>query len=406
MTSLFPLASCAHPKKSNPLERFRLYAALFTWHEEDVIEATVKNAFAQGCERVYLFDNGSPDRTVERGVAAGALHGGTFHTDFFVKNFKPSVLNRAIEEINARERDKHVWWLFIDADEFPAGPRGQTVRDYLTTLDRSFRVVGAFWLDHYPLHEPHYIEGFHPLEFQPLALVSDKRFCPLGHSKHALLRYDKGSPHVTVDAGPHTFTPLDGMVEPPEAMVIHHFKYRERGFILKRFRALCEPDVNGVSRLDLRDKQARKRSGSGSAMSKYRRRMAGLDGIYHGKTKGLDNWRSFVAGGDVDIPRWYGEEELIRAVKQLLGSGFLEWMGRYLVEGKRYGEALEHYRREDVRNCLDPAEAGYQEARCLAGLGDRGAALEALGFLLKCGAGHAGAESALKLLKSLKNGKA
>lgn len=406
MTSRFPLASAAHPKKSRPLERFRLFAALFTWHEEDVIEATVKNAFAQGCERVYLFDNGSPDRTVQRGVGASALHGGTFHTDYFVKNFKPSVLNKAIAQINGAERDEHVWWLFIDADEFPAGPRGQTVRDYLSALDRGFRVVGAHWLDHYPLREPYYLEGFHPLEFQPLAQVSDRKFCPQGHSKHALLRYDKGSPHVTVDAGPHTFTPLEGMIEPPEAMLLHHFKYRERDYTLKRFKALCEPDENGVSRLDLRDKQARKRSGSESAMSKYRRRMSGLDDIYAGKTKGLDNWRDLVAGGKVDIPRWYGEQELLKAVKQRLGSGFLEWKGWHLFQEMHYEQALEHYRREDVRSSLGVVEAGYQEARCLAEAGNRLAALEALGALLEGGTEHARTGSVLELLKALKNGKA
>ena len=49
--------------------------------EEDVVEATVRNAFAQGVEAVYVVDNASTDATVERAVAAGATFVESFHTD-------------------------------------------------------------------------------------------------------------------------------------------------------------------------------------------------------------------------------------------------------------------------------------------------------------------------------------
>ena len=49
----------------------RLFGLVGTWFEADIIEATVRNAFAQGCERVFIIDNESPDDTVERAVAAG-----------------------------------------------------------------------------------------------------------------------------------------------------------------------------------------------------------------------------------------------------------------------------------------------------------------------------------------------
>ena len=70
----------AHPwvkRRRNPawpdvLDDFRLFAIIGTWMEADVIEATVRNAFTQGCERVFLVDNDSPDDTVERALAAGA----------------------------------------------------------------------------------------------------------------------------------------------------------------------------------------------------------------------------------------------------------------------------------------------------------------------------------------------
>ena len=48
----------------------------------------------------------------------------------------------------------HIWWLWLDADEFPHGPRGLTVREYLETLDRRYRIVGARFINHFPSGEP------------------------------------------------------------------------------------------------------------------------------------------------------------------------------------------------------------------------------------------------------------
>jgi len=48
--------------------------------EEDVVEATVRNAFAQGAEAVYLVDNASTDATVARAEAAGATVAEIFAT--------------------------------------------------------------------------------------------------------------------------------------------------------------------------------------------------------------------------------------------------------------------------------------------------------------------------------------
>ena len=45
-----------------------------------MIEATVKNAFTQGCDRVFLVDNNSPDGTVQQAIAAGAEIAGSFST--------------------------------------------------------------------------------------------------------------------------------------------------------------------------------------------------------------------------------------------------------------------------------------------------------------------------------------
>ena len=46
-----------------------LYAIICTWNEEDIIASTVRHAFAQGCDKVFVVDNGSTDATQE-GCAA------------------------------------------------------------------------------------------------------------------------------------------------------------------------------------------------------------------------------------------------------------------------------------------------------------------------------------------------
>jgi hypothetical protein len=59
------------PGEARLFDRVGLYAIVVTWMEADVIAATVANALAQGCDRVLLVDNDSPDDTVARAVAAG-----------------------------------------------------------------------------------------------------------------------------------------------------------------------------------------------------------------------------------------------------------------------------------------------------------------------------------------------
>src|ERR1700674_5907437 len=63
----------APPAKPAPLEELRLFAIIGAYMEQDVVAATVANAYAQGCERVYLVDNDSSDATVREAVAAGAV---------------------------------------------------------------------------------------------------------------------------------------------------------------------------------------------------------------------------------------------------------------------------------------------------------------------------------------------
>src|SRR5215208_6033762 len=69
-----------NPLRPARIARFRLFAVLGTWTEADIVEATVANARVQGCERVYVVDNGSSDDTVEKARSAGAILARRFAT--------------------------------------------------------------------------------------------------------------------------------------------------------------------------------------------------------------------------------------------------------------------------------------------------------------------------------------
>ncbi len=72
-----------NPRQPDVLTDFRFFAVLGTWMEDDVVEATVKNALAQGVERVFVVDNASTDATVERAVAAGAVLAECYSTEVY-----------------------------------------------------------------------------------------------------------------------------------------------------------------------------------------------------------------------------------------------------------------------------------------------------------------------------------
>ena len=67
------ITSVANPPEPDVLTRVRLFAVLGTWMEADIVADSVRNALTQGCERVYLVDNGSTDDTVEVAVGQGAI---------------------------------------------------------------------------------------------------------------------------------------------------------------------------------------------------------------------------------------------------------------------------------------------------------------------------------------------
>jgi len=228
--------------------RIRLFAVLGTWMEEDVVGATVRNAFVQGCERVYLVDNASPDDTVAAACSEGATLARSFHTDSYDEDLRLRHMNAVVREVSEKEPDRHIWWLFLDADEFHHGPFGMTLSDYLSTLDGLFRVVGSRFFNHYPTTAPHYVSGRHPLDFQPLCEEISYPMCSKGHRKHPLIRLDKDRAVITASKGFHLVHCPDALYEPDQPCFLHHFPFRTEAATRRRLELLWRKPPYGSSR--------------------------------------------------------------------------------------------------------------------------------------------------------------
>jgi hypothetical protein len=240
---------------AEPLERFHLFAFLNTWMEGDVIATTVRNLFTQGCDRVYVLDDGSPDDTEAAAAGAGATVLPTKPTYVQDEVRLRHEANHAMLRISERmwvDGDRApVWWLCVDADEFHHGPDGLTVREHLTRLDRRVRTVGCVAFDHWPSTAPAFVAGRHPVETQPLCTPRWLVTCPELHWKHELVRHDVDRPVVFAGNGFHRSASVESPV--PEAarpIVVHHVPFREESATRRRLGALNRRRADGTTRLD------------------------------------------------------------------------------------------------------------------------------------------------------------
>jgi hypothetical protein len=297
------------PSTVTPLPDARLFGIIGAWMEEDVVGATVANAFAQGCERVYLVDNDSTDGTVAEATRAGAVLAATFATEQYDERLRLDIMNRVVADVSADAGADHIWWLWLDADEFPHGPRATTVREYLDGLDRRFRIVGARFINHYPSGAPAYVPGFHPLDFQPLC-EEHAMGCALKHRKHPLQRYDRGGAPIVCDRGFHRAASAERPLrEPDEAIFVHHFPYREPDVTRRRLALLCGTDDTGATRVIEGD----------DAADGMVPRFQTLDAVYRGDWENVRSyradrdhtparpvpWTSLVGDDDARVARWY-----------------------------------------------------------------------------------------------------
>ncbi|MDR2696621.1 MAG: glycosyltransferase family 2 protein [Deltaproteobacteria bacterium] len=222
-----------------------LNAVMCVWKEEDIIESTVKHAFAQGCSNVFIVDNASPDRTVENAVKAGATLASAFESKYFDEIEKITHMNTVVKNYNEQSNEEHIWWLYLDDDEFPNIDCDLTIFDFLKQLDSSVRAVQGYFYDHIPTHQPYYVSGYHPADFMQLSAKTATQKIPL-------LRYDKNKPHLYSAGGAHTFDTCGEMIRvASDVLQIHHFKYRRPENTKSRLKELCRKRSDGSRRMDL-----------------------------------------------------------------------------------------------------------------------------------------------------------
>ena len=279
-----------------------LNAVLCVWNEEDVIEATVKHAFAQGCSNVYIIDNGSSDGTVKKAVQAGARHVASFLTEYFDVHKKTAHLNAAVQYFNALSQEEHMWWMYLDADEFPNIDCGMRIIDVLKGIDSSVRGMHGYMFDHIPTHPPYAVSSYHPADFMPICHKTRME-------KTLLLRYDRGKPHLYSACGAHTLDTCGEMLPIAKNIInIHHFPMRHPAHTLQRLKKLTRRNSDGVSRVDRHDSMAKIASGNSNSQSQYRDRYDKIQATY---IKNDDT--AFKAVGVKynyrNIVRWYDAHE-------------------------------------------------------------------------------------------------
>ncbi len=282
-----------------------------TWMDEDVVDATVRNAFTQGAEAVFIVDNGSTDATLDRARVAGATIAEVFDTVAFDGPLAQVLMNAVVARESLRCGSDHIWWLYLDSDEFPEGPDGMSVSEYLAMLDRRFRVVGSSYFNHLPTGKPEFVPGFHPIDFQPVCYEFLPSWMPMCgqrcHWKHPLQRFDLGANFIVSRAGSHWGICPQDIVEPEGGIVTHHFQYRDEALTRAKLELTCGP---GSGRTGL--------YGS-NRMDGFSRRLRSLDAVYAQRWDDVEveiNQTLLAFGRPQPWPslesvrRWYSQSDL------------------------------------------------------------------------------------------------
>ncbi len=242
-----------------------LYAIICAWNEEDIIYATIKNLICQGCDKVFLVDNGSTDNTKKEAISAGGIAYYDFHTKYFSEEEKVKALNACVMAINRQEKVNKIWWIYVDADEFPVGINGKTIKENIQTLPDNIRAVRSTIYDHYPSINPFYIQDLHPIDFQLFATKSNI-------IKTQLFRYDQGRPHVISLGGFHTYnTQGDYIIEADDEIDVHHFRFRDLKQTISRLTELTKKRDDGTTRNDWMDNYQKRNFKNSKSM--YRSRL-------------------------------------------------------------------------------------------------------------------------------------
>jgi glycosyltransferase involved in cell wall biosynthesis len=290
-----------------------LNAVMCVWNEEDIIESTVKHLLAQGCSNVFIVDNASTDKTVDIAINAGAILIDSFESEYFNEFEKIAHLNTVVRDYNTQSNEDYVWWLYVDADEFP-NIEGEIIVNYLNMLDNSIRAVQGYMFNHLPTHPPYHIQGYHPVDFQPLCAKSNIEKIPL-------LRYDKGKPHLYSSGGAHYFDTCGESISVAKKVLnIHHFNYRKLEDSICRLKNLTTKNKDGISRIDWMDKKEQISKNTSNARSMYHDRYNSIKFMYN-QNKYSILMTDYLEYSYKNITRWYDINNLNIEGDTLLGKG-------------------------------------------------------------------------------------
>jgi len=309
-----------------------LNAILCVWNEADIIHATVRHALAQGCERVYIIDNGSTDETVREALKAGGTLYTKFHSDSFDETLKTLHINQAAIALNANSQDAHNWWLYLDADEFPDFNSGKTIAETISAFPTDVRAVGGYRCEHLPTHAPFYISHAHPMDFMPVARIYGEKVW-----KFILLRHDKDKPDIFAGSGAHMYlSGGESIRESEEKLLIHHFNYRRPDVTKRRLEALVLPDARGKRRIDLHDLREKY---IGAKRSGYHNRLEHMAELYT-KNALLNLRESTLCYDYARAVRWYDARALNFEDEKLSVFDKHIWMGTHYFFLGDYVSAL------------------------------------------------------------------
>jgi glycosyl transferase family 2 len=238
-----------------------LYAIISTWYDADIIEASIKNCFTQGASKVFILDNASPDNTVEVAIKARGILAKCYETKMYDEDLRIRLQNEIIKEESEKAGIGDLWWMVLDADEFPTTLDGKPVIESLR-LDNSIRLIGTDFIDLYPSEydTEEYIPGKHPATVMSHAVwrrgnTRTNRSC--SHWKHSIIRLFNGIQDIAHSRGNHTVTNYHAptanagaamntrriisttIAEPEFDLFMFHAPYRNRTTASRRLEALC-----------------------------------------------------------------------------------------------------------------------------------------------------------------------
>ena len=224
----------------------KLFAVISTWNDADIIRASIQNCYLNGCERVYILDNDSSDKTQQVAKFAGATDIISYPTKVYDDDLRIRYQNGIVQIVTEEEKLPCVWWMVLDADEFPTTRNGEKIVDYLSYLNPKINTVGCDFIDLYPIRKKYYQRGKHP------ALCMDhgvwrrggvKRYCQCGHWKHSLIKFNKGNWNAAHFRGNHGLAverpKREILFESTSDLVFFHAPIRHPNDTYKRLQLLC-----------------------------------------------------------------------------------------------------------------------------------------------------------------------